>query len=97
MAYSWGWSKNKFFNCEIEYFFKTWIGKRANEDKQNRVEWERLRILGVWYLSPYSKKQITPKDILPLPWDKTQTKEEWIEKNKHLAEAWDKLSELDER
>ena len=89
LAYSWGWSKKKFFNSDIDYFFKTWKGKRDAEMRFERQEWERLRMLGVWVLSPY--KSLKTKELLPLPWDKTETRDDFYERNKDLIPIWDKL------
>ncbi len=64
------------------------------EEERIKGEWERLRMLGVWVLSPYQKKgaNLTPQKVLSLPWDpKPETRDEWLEKNKHLKSVWDKL------
>lgn len=91
MAYSWGWSRNKFFNSTLEYFYKTWLGKELEYEKKQRAEWERLRMLGMWVLSPYSKN-LTPNKLIQFPWDKPKGKQAFLEENKHLIPLWDKLS-----
>lgn len=68
MAFGWGWDEEKLNNSSFEYIFKTWKGKADERQRLDRQEWERLRILGSWILAPYSKG-MTPKKILPLPWD----------------------------
>lgn len=37
---------------------------------QNREAWERARTVAAIIIQPHVKKKITPKQLLPLPWDK---------------------------
>lgn len=37
---------------------------------QNREAWERARTVAAIIIQPHVKKRITPKQLLPLPWDK---------------------------
>ena len=92
MAYSWGWSEKKFFKSVPEYFFKVWKGKRDEADRFERQNWERLRVLGAWVYASQGSKGITAKKLLPLPWDKVMTKEQFLKDNKNLIPIWDKLS-----
>lgn len=92
MAYGWGWSEEQFLSSRPEIVFKTWKGR--NDARNRSGDWERLRILGTWVLAPYQKKgsNLTPAKLLPLPWDAPpETKEQWLERNKHLTPIWDKL------
>ena len=90
MAAGWGWSEKKLNNSSLEFIFKTWKGKEDERFKNDKQEWERLRILGSWVLSPYSKN-VAPKIILPLPWDiKKSDKEEFEE----LQPLFDKLEKI---
>lgn len=94
MAYGWGWSEEQFWNSRPEIVFKTWKGRI--DEKNRSGDWERLRILGTWILSPHVKKghNISPEKLLPLPWDKIKTKEEFLKKNKDLIPLWDKLEKI---
>lgn len=94
MAYGWGWSEEQFWNSRPEIVFKTWKGRI--DEKNRSGDWERLRILGTWILSPHVKKghNISPEKLLPLPWDKVKTKEEFLKKNKDLIPLWDKLEKI---
>jgi hypothetical protein len=73
--------------------FKSLKGFNDLEHERDKKEWERLRILGTWVLNPHMKKgsTLSPNKLLPLPWDRVQTKTEWLEKNKDLIPIWDKL------
>ena len=46
-------------------------------------------------ISPYSKKGLSPKDVLQFPWDKKkpQTKAEWIKENELIWAMCNKLAE----
>ncbi len=41
------------------------------KDSQNRQEWERSRLMAAILVQPHVKKKITPKNLIPLPWDKS--------------------------
>jgi len=34
-----------------------------------REEWEQTRLLATIFVQPFSKKKITPRSLLPFPWD----------------------------
>ena len=72
----------------MEYFFKSIIGFELVNENRERQEWERLRILGLWVLSPYSKG-LTAKKVIEFPWDeKIKTRKDW---EKGFEEAFKKL------
>lgn len=39
-------------------------------ESQNRDSWERARTVAAIIIQPHIKKKITPRQMLPLPWDK---------------------------
>lgn len=46
---------------------------RAYADKQERMmrqSWEQTRMHATITLQPYARKKLTPKQLLPLPWDR---------------------------
>jgi hypothetical protein len=88
-----GWSEKKFFKSSPEYFFKALKGFNDLEFERTKGEWERLRILGTWVLSPHTKKghNLTPKKLMPFPWDLTFTQE-----NKELLELAKKIAKENE-
>jgi hypothetical protein len=77
------WSENKFFNASPRYFFKALKGFNDFESERQKAEWERLRILGTWILTPHTKKgsELTPKKLMALPWDKS-----FVEENKEILD-----------
>lgn len=38
-------------------------------ESHERSEWERMRILAAVNIQPHVKKKITPRRLIPLPWD----------------------------
>ncbi len=87
-AYGLGWSEDKFWNSSIEFFFKSIIGFELISEVKERQEWERIRLLGFWILSPYNKG-LTVKKVIEYPWDEVvKTKKEFF---KGLETAFDKL------
>lgn len=80
-------SVDDFCGCtfdEFEAIHKTW---RELEDNRERSNWERTRILAAISVQPHTRKRITPRQLIPLPWDN---------ENKPKAEA-PKLSAEDRR
>lgn len=64
-----GMSFDDFCGCdyaEIEAIVTAW---REGEEERMRGEWERLRTLAAIAIQPHVKKKITPRQLLPLPWD----------------------------
>ena len=48
-------------------------GERAEWHEQS--EWERVRTLACVTIQPHVKKRITPRQLMPLPWDAKQRSE----------------------
>ena len=44
---------------------------RDAAESQSRDNWERTRMLAYITLLPNMKKRLTPQQIMPLPWDKS--------------------------
>ncbi|MCM1484083.1 MAG: hypothetical protein NC043_07085 [Muribaculaceae bacterium] len=46
-------------------------------ERQNREAWERTRMLAAICIQPHVRRRVTPRKLLPLPWDneKTRTQE----------------------
>lgn len=65
-----GMSYDDFCKCtfgEFESICKAW---REVTDGQNRDAWERARTVAAIAIQPHIKRKITPRQLLPLPWDK---------------------------
>ncbi len=62
-------SHDDFCKCtfgEFESISKAW---REMTDGQNRDAWERTRTVAAICIQPHVKKRITPRQLIPLPWD----------------------------
>ncbi len=47
--------------------------QRERQEEQQRMHWERMRLLAAITIQPHCKK-ITQEKLLPLPWDKASQK-----------------------
>lgn len=63
-------SHDDFCKCYYEEFESICKAWREMNEGQNREAWERARIIATIAIQPHIKKKITPKQLLPLPWDK---------------------------
>lgn len=43
-------------------------------EAQNRDAWERARTIAAIIIQPHVKKKLSPKQLLPMPWDKIKEK-----------------------
>ena len=65
-----GLSLDDFSNCDYDEFEAICKAWREMTEGKNREAWERTRITAAICIQPHCKKKITPKQLLPLPWDK---------------------------
>ena len=42
----------------------------ADRQEQTRDRWERMRLLASITIQPHVRRKLTPRLLLPLPWDK---------------------------
>ena len=84
----------KLYFEEFESICKAW---REMNDAQERDAWERTRILATICIQPHVKKKITPRQILPLPWDKEHRKTHSNEPELTAEEQKARFEELKER
>lgn len=55
---------------EFSHIYKAYSER---QEAQYRDDWERMRMLACICIQPYAKKGLTPRSLLPLPWDKGKT------------------------
>lgn len=55
---------------EFAAIYECWAQTR---DSEARRSWEQTRLLATCALQPYSKRRLSPADVLPLPWDNDDT------------------------
>lgn len=69
-----GMSMADFCNCDFDEFES--ISKSWHEmtEYREREEWERMRILAAICIQPHTKKRITPKQLIRMPWDHEKPK-----------------------
>lgn len=65
-----GLSVDDFLGLDTDEFSAAARAFGEHEEEQERERWERMRLLGVMTLQPWSKGKLTAEKLLPLPWDK---------------------------
>jgi hypothetical protein len=91
LAYAWGWEEDKFLNSSIDFFTKTFKGKKLIEFDSLKIQYEVARYTATRVLTVHRKGAL-PADWWRFPWDaKPKTRAEWLEENKELIDIWDKL------
>lgn len=51
---------------EFSHIYDAYIKRRNAECRE---QWEQLRTLATIMVQPYAKKTLSPRKVLPLPWD----------------------------
>ena len=65
-----GMGLDDFCRCTPSEFRAAWTAHAEREERLERDGWERVRMLAICSLQPYSQKRLEPADVMPLPWDK---------------------------
>ncbi len=65
-----GLSVDDFLGMDTDEFDAASKAFGEHEDMLERERWERMRLLGLMTVQPWSKKKLTAEKLLPLPWDK---------------------------
>ena len=65
-----GLSVDDFLGLDTDEFSAAARAFGEHEEELERERWERMRLLGVMTLQPWSKGKLTAEKRLPLPWDK---------------------------
>lgn len=92
-----GWTRDRFFNSEIDEFFKALIGFNELEIERQKVQWEQTRLMCFYSVAPHSKNIKKPTDLFSFEWEKEQvreTREAFLQRNAHLKELWDRLKKV---
>lgn len=74
-----GLSVDDFLGMDTDEFDATSKAFGEHEDMLERERWERMRLLGLMTVLPWSKKKLTAEKLLPLPWDVKDTTQNHIE------------------
>lgn len=65
-------SRTDFERCTPAEFYQTYEKWNERRKAEERSQWEQTRVIAMYLVQPYSKKRVTAKDVLPLPWDDEQ-------------------------
>ncbi len=78
---------------ELEAIIGAWGRREQNHERQ---EWERTRLLACVVVQPFITERLTPRKLIPLPWD-DQGGESTVKENLTVAERREKAKEFLER
>lgn len=67
-----GMSIKDFSQCTPSEFYESWQAYNEREERNERGEWERMRMVCLCSLQPYSKRGLTARDVMTFPWEKEE-------------------------
>lgn len=83
---------------EFSHIYQAYGDERNREYKDN---WERVRALASIFAQPYATKQLTPRKLMPFPWDDEKpepqketpamSKEEALKKFESMLDRMEKI------
>lgn len=68
-------SVDDFLGMDTDEFEAACESFSEHEEQTEREHWERMRLLGLMTVQPWSKKKLSAETLLPLPWDKKKAPE----------------------
>lgn len=71
-----GMSRDDFCRCTPSEFYAAYGAWNDMRQQRERAEWERARMQCLCALQPYSKKQLSARDVMRFPWDEEARSEE---------------------
>lgn len=87
--------------CKLDYdeFTSVCTAWHDHAEEADRSAWERMRVLAAISIQPHVKKAITPKKLLPLPWDgkRRKTDQPILTKEESKKRYFDLLQRLGEK
>lgn len=91
-----GLSYDDFCKLDFNDFAAIWKAYAEQRDTDFKDRWNRMRILAAITIQPHlsKKHRITPKKLLPFPWDKTAAKKRQDAPKMTAAEQRKRMAEL---
>ncbi len=83
-----------FLRLEVPEFHAIYNAWKDAEERKDRDAWERARMVATICIQPYSKRSLSPKKVLRLPWDEEQHHAEVVNKEegkRRLTAILDKI------
>ncbi|MCM1517535.1 MAG: hypothetical protein NC117_02715 [Pseudoflavonifractor sp.] len=62
-------SLDEFCRCDYDEFEAICRAWREMTEARRHDEWERTRLLATICIQPHVRKRVTPRQLMPLPWD----------------------------
>jgi hypothetical protein len=64
-----GMSMIDFERCTPTEFYAVYENWSRRQEQSEHAKWDRIRMVCMSILQPYSKKNLTPRDVLVFPWE----------------------------
>jgi hypothetical protein len=84
-----GLTSERFWGVDASELFKALKGFNDLEEARAKREFEVGRYIAQKSLAPYMKNM--PKNFWKLPWDKAETRNEFLKRHESFNEVWDRL------
>lgn len=83
-----GMSRRDFCAMSPDEFYEASRVHREEQERQSRERWEIMRMEASILIQPHVKNRITPRKLLPFPWEKGEAhiEEMTMEERKRRAE-----------
>lgn len=79
---------------EFEHIYKEYKDK---QDADYKNEWERMRMFAAIVIQPHLKQKVTPKKLLPFPWESATKKRQGKAQQLTAAESLKRFEEIAKR
>tara|TARA_R100000541_G_scaffold57257_1_gene67189 strand:+ start:190 stop:480 length:291 start_codon:yes stop_codon:yes gene_type:complete len=87
-------SYNELYSSTPRSFNNRLNGFKKHQEQMSQNQWEQTRIILMGCLQPHSKKNLKPKDVLPLPWDEKYKPKKEIATKEHIQKVLEKYEKI---
>jgi hypothetical protein len=85
-----GMGYNELYDLTPRTFNNKLIGFNSYQERIMQDNWEQTRLIIHSTLSPHIKKRISPKEVLPFPWDDKRKRKPKIASREHIEAVIEK-------
>ena len=87
-------SHGDFCLCTVDEFEAICSAWQKHSEHDERDRWERTRIQAAICIQPHVKNRIRPEKLLPLPWDKKETRPKPVQPSMTAEERLKRFEKL---
>ena len=75
---------DEFYDLTPRSFSNKLLGFNSYQERIMQDNWEQTRLIVHSTLSPHIKKRISPKELLPFPWDNKRKRKVKVASREHI-------------